>query len=333
MNNKILKTVYSDLKNMNITSDDKLCVGLSGGADSVFLLHTVFDFIKNQKEKPTIEAVYYNHGDNIISKNTHLDISLCQKTCDALNIKLKIINITLEKTIVGYEAEARKLRLENYQSLVNHDIYTKVLLGHHKDDHVETIFYQILRGMGTGASGIKSQEKHFLRPLLKINKKDIVDYLNDNNISFITDETNENNQFTRNFLRNKLFPTMQEHWTDYKERLIFVGKKIEEQSYLLECLAKQDVKINNNQVELLTTDPKRIKNAFKFYLKQKNISSKDSVLDEIVKIVFMQKNNVSVTFENFSILKQKNNSQKIIFEVSHNTNFNSTSKNCNIKTI
>lgn len=305
---KIEQLVFKQFEKLKLFEKKNLVIGLSGGPDSTFLTILLTKFINNKpgEKKPAIKAVYFNHGETDITMPPDVEIALCKKLCDTINIPFQSIPIELKKTKEGYEAYGRQLRIETYIELSKKEHIDHVLLGHHKDDHIETVFYQFLRGAGLGSKGIKEKDGFFARPLINITKEDILFYLSETKTDYISDTCNLDNNYTRNFLRNKLFPILKSHWPDYRERLTFAGKKMEENYYLLDCLAKNDyLTISNNTIKLLTTDPIRTKNAFKFFLKEQKISTKDSVLEEISKIASMQKKSHTVDFENFKLTKYK----------------------------
>lgn len=195
-----------------IVYGDKVIVGLSGGPDSVFLLH----FLQSIKDIYNLEliAAHLDHG---WRSNSHEDVMWCKRLCDSLNIKFISVhanNVQLTKQPNGsLEEHGRLLRRAFFQDCLQRFNAHKIALGHHHDDQLETFFIRLLRGAGTtGLQGIKPQDSYYIRPLLAIPKQDILEYLNNNNISYLIDPTNSSDNFLRNRIRNYIIPAV--HATD-----------------------------------------------------------------------------------------------------------------------
>ena len=119
-------------------------------------------------------------------------------------------------------SQSRKARYKIFENLLESG--DQILLAHHSDDVAETIFMRLLRGTGVdGLEGPKFTRKigkeRLIRPLLKNTKKEILNYLTENNIQYIEDDSNINNEFDRNYLRNKIFPMLEDRWKDFSKRI------------------------------------------------------------------------------------------------------------------
>ena len=181
-------------------------VGLSGGADSIALLHYLNEMNKSN-EIGSLQAIHVNHGYSPESKKWE---NFCKDFCNNYNIKLTATSIP-----------------------------AVLALGHHMNDQVETILFRMFRGSGPeGISGINEvsivDEVKVLRPMLKIEKDEIYEYVEKHNLQYIHDHSNDDEQFDRNFIRSKLIPLISERWPA-------AIKKISD----LSELSQQDIEFKN----------------------------------------------------------------------------------------
>lgn len=201
----ILQTVKQALS--DATSSQKIFLGFSGGLDSSVLLHALWqlDF------KPTL--IHINHG---LSPQAN-DWALHAKTV-AKQYQLPCEVFTLnDQPALGesIEAWAREARYKIFSSLIQKEDW--LLLAHHLDDQAETFFLQLLRG--AGPKGLSSMASHhpfgsgfLIRPLLSLSRKEIQAYADQQKLTWISDESNEQIKFKRNFLRHHIFPALKEHF-------------------------------------------------------------------------------------------------------------------------
>ena len=203
------------LKNVNL--EHKIYVAYSGGPDSTALLHLLSEMsIDNQLK---VKAIHVNHN---LSKESKAWEDHCKKTCSILNIDLIIESVQILSDGGGIESASRQARYKIFENLLQ--INDQILLAHHSDDVAETFFMRLLRGTGVdGLEGPKFTRKIgqgvLIRPLLTVPKKEILDYLAKNNIQYIEDDSNINNEFDRNFLRNKIFPMLEDRWKGFSKRI------------------------------------------------------------------------------------------------------------------
>lgn len=191
-----------------IADGDKIIIGLSGGPDSVFLLH----FLNSIKKSLNLEltAAHLDHG---WRANSSEDVVWCKKLCDSLNIKFisaHANDIKLSKQPNGsLEEHGRLLRRAFFDDCLKRFNANKIALGHHHDDQLETFFIRLLRGAGTaGLQGMKPHDGSYIRPLLAVTKQDILAYLDENKIYYLTDPTNESDNFLRNRIRKYIVPAL-----------------------------------------------------------------------------------------------------------------------------
>lgn len=184
-----------------IQPGDTVIIGLSGGPDSVCLLH-MLNALKKQLNI-TLIAAHLNHGWRLDAEN---DLLLCQNLCKTLNIPFESIHasnlaITLDPK-KSLEEQGRLMRRFYFNTLKQKYNATSIALGHHSDDQIETFFIRLIRGASIeGLGSIRPKKDEYIRPLLPFSKKNIVEYLTNHNLSYCTDSTNQSPLFLRNRLR------------------------------------------------------------------------------------------------------------------------------------
>ena len=194
----ILKSIHS-LKPSNII------VGFSGGIDSSVLLH----ICKSLDIK--VIATHINHKKNPKANSWQ---SHCKLVCDDYGIDIIYNAIGSKPPNENFEAWASKQRMEFFKQIMSQYDNPLLVLGHHRDDQAETFLLQAIRGSGlAGLAGITYCKKlefgNVMRPLLKYSKKDIIYYAKLHNVRHIHDDSNDDNQYRRNFIRNKIIPELQ----------------------------------------------------------------------------------------------------------------------------
>ena len=202
MNNKIEKF----LNHYNLTATDKVvAVGFSGGFDSLSLLHCLISLSKKYSFK--IVAAHLNH-------NWRADESLkeeifCREFCTENNIEF--YTETLDKNEKHTETRARELRYDFFNRVINKYNADALLTAHTKSDTAETLIYRIIKGTGIkGLQGISPKLNKIYRPMLDISRKEVEEYCATNLLTPNNDSSNANNDYARNFIRNKILPLFNE---------------------------------------------------------------------------------------------------------------------------
>ena len=224
----------------------KIYVGFSGGADSTLLLLKLLDL---QKElNLDITAVHFDHG---LRENARKEANWCQKFCEKNNVKFAVYKLNVCDFLNGkrnIEAVCRELRLKKYAEIVDKK-NSVIALGHHKNDRFENLLMRIFRG--GNVSGITSlrreqllSEMLFIRPLLGYKRVEIVENLqiNYNLTDFCCDESNNDNLFFRNFLRNNFLNNLFEKFPHAQKGIEHSLKCLEEDALFIENLADQRYK-------------------------------------------------------------------------------------------
>lgn len=202
----ITHTLLNTVKKHNmINNGDRVLVALSGGSDSVALLHLLLEI--SQKYGFSIGAAHINHK---LRATADRDMHFCEELCKSFNIPLEVRTIDIKKAAqeqgISEELCARNFRYSFFESLG----YDKIATAHNKNDNAETILFNFMRGAGAGGlCGIPYVRGNVIRPLLDIKKTEITKFCKDNGFDFVTDETNFEEIYTRNKIRLSLIPEIE----------------------------------------------------------------------------------------------------------------------------
>lgn len=198
---KVLK--YIREKNLILPSE-KVCVALSGGADSICLLDILFEL--KDKLKIKISACHFNH--RLRGVESDEDQKFVEKFCAERGIQL-YVDSAPQKNKYKNENEAREARYHFFQKVMAGESQDKIALGHHLNDLAETVIMRTVRGSGNrGLKSIPALRGKFCRPLLSISRIEIESYLRDRQISFRMDSTNDDDTISRNLVRHQVLPLL-----------------------------------------------------------------------------------------------------------------------------
>ena len=203
MTSKVIKTVS---QHGMISSGDTVGVGLSGGADSVTLLHILVN-CKDELGIKKIKAVHIHHG--IRGEEADRDLQFSKNFCEKLGVEFVSFNVNVpaetEKTGESLEECARRLRYECFEKVD----CEKFATAHNLNDNAETVIFNFARGTSlSGLCGIPYVREKYIRPLLDCTRDDIENYLKDNNLQYVTDSTNLSDEYTRNKIRHSILPLL-----------------------------------------------------------------------------------------------------------------------------
>ncbi|MBN2135978.1 MAG: tRNA lysidine(34) synthetase TilS [Acidobacteria bacterium] len=208
---RVIKTInrYSLLN-----QGDGVVVALSGGADSMVLLHSLKAL--SQRLDLTVSACHLNHG--IRGKDAYDDQAFCAQQCENLGIPFYTSNVNVpaiaKNEALNLEEAGRLERRKFYKEAAEHFGAKKVATAHHMNDQAETVIINLIRGSGQkGLGGIYPlYEDWLIRPLLQVKRDDILDYILENNIIFREDASNQDKNIIRNKIRIDLIPYIEKRY-------------------------------------------------------------------------------------------------------------------------
>ena len=272
-----------------IENNDIIVVGFSGGPDSVFLvemLKKLQNFINFK-----IYLVHINHllrGKDAVS-DENFSFEYAKK--NNLEIFIKRIPVKEIAKEVGKTLEevGREERYKFFSEIYKKVGANKIATAHNKDDQIETFLFRLIRGASLqGLEGIKIKNNNIIRPISEIYKKDILDYLNKNEIQYKIDKTNFENEFTRNSIRLDLIPFIEKRYNiKFKEKIFSLIEEIRENnqnnSLNLSDFIDSENRIILEKIKFLSNFNK--KNLLGIFLNKKNITVNRNKIDEIESLI------------------------------------------------
>lgn len=267
LSNDLLSRV-GDFVATRTARDEPLAVGLSGGCDSLVLLHLLSRLGLGSR----LSAVHVHHG---LSPNADYWADFCSGFCARLGVMLQVKRVGVDlRSGQGLEAAARAARYAAFSACKQFTFF----LAHHQGDQAETLLFNLLRGSGvTGAAAMADQRQHgelrILRPLLNISRSLLEAYALSNELSWIEDESNADTTLTRNFLRHQVLTVINQRFPVAEQNLAQAARNFAEAGELLDELALADWQMASDGdalqlAHLRTLSAQRIKNLLRFRLRQ-----------------------------------------------------------------
>lgn len=210
-NSKIEKIVERILSKRGVR---KVIATVSGGPDSMALLSAL-----SASAGVSVMAAHCNF--HLRGEESNRDMRAVETTCLELGVPFVIKEFDVEKYMaahkgVSVEMACRELRFGWFRSLRGEYGAQRIATGHNANDNIETFFLNMLRGSGT--SGLKAMlpdNGEIIRPLLQFSRDDILGYLKEKGIGYVTDSTNLQSDYRRNFLRNEVLPMLRSRWAGF----------------------------------------------------------------------------------------------------------------------
>ncbi|RFC37768.1 MAG: tRNA(Ile)-lysidine synthase [Candidatus Nitrotoga sp. SPKER] len=239
-----------DLLSPLLPANSSILLGLSGGVDSVVLLH----LLKRLSLRCSwqLSALHVHHG---INPQADAWAVFCADLCALYGISLQVQHIDIAPLrSLGIEAAARKLR---HAALAQQQV-DFVALAHHLDDQAETLLLQLLRGAGVRGASAMPAIKHranapsLIRPLLSIPRSILLEYAQQHSLQWVEDESNADDTYPRNFLRHRILPLLEQRFPSYRKTLLRSAQHFAEATELLNELAQQDADgaISDNSLDI-----------------------------------------------------------------------------------
>ena len=286
--------LFREILNINkkynlIENNDTIVVGFSGGPDSVFLvemlkkLQCFFNF--------KIYLVHINHLLRGEDADSDENFSFEYAKKNNLEIFIKRIPVKEIAKEVGKTLEevGREERYKFFSEIYEKVRATKIATAHNKDDQIETFLFRLIRGTSLqGLEGIKIKNNNVIRPISEIYKKDILEYLNKNEIQYKIDKTNFENEFTRNSIRLDLIPFIEERYNiKFKDKIFSLIEEIRENnqnnSLNLSDYTDSKNRILLEKIKFLSNFDR--KNLLGLFLNEKNIEVNRNKIDEINSLI------------------------------------------------
>ena len=286
--------LFREILNINkkynlIENNDIIVVGFSGGPDSVFLVEMLkkLQHFFNFK----IYLVHINHLLRGEDADSDENFSFEYAKKNNLEIFIKRIPIKEIAKEIGKTLEevGREERYKFFSEIYEKVRATKIATAHNKDDQIETFLFRLIRGTSLqGLEGIKIKNNNVIRPISEIYKKDILEYLNKNEIQYKIDKTNFENEFTRNSIRLDLIPFIEERYNiKFKDKIFSLIKEIRENnqnnSLNLSDYTDSENRIILEKTKFLSNFDK--KNLLSLFLNKKNIEVNRNKIDEISSLI------------------------------------------------
>lgn len=218
-----------------LAADEPVCVGLSGGCDSVVLLH----LLSRLGLEKRLRAVHVHHG---LSPNADAWAEFCVEYSRTLSVPCFVARVSVDRNSgQGLEAAARQARHAAFAEAGCSSIF----LAHHAGDQAETLLFNLLRGTGvSGLAGMQeAREIHgirFLRPLLRCSRAELESYARQENLRWITDESNAETDFSRNFIRHEVLTAIKQRFPVAENAIAQAAMHCAEADALLGELAELD---------------------------------------------------------------------------------------------
>ena len=220
------------------SKQDKILVALSGGADSVALTRILITLGYH------CEVAHCNF--ELRGEESDRDEDFVRNFCRSLNIKCHSIHFETRRYAaqqsISIEMAARELRYNWFSKICEESDCQVVAVAHHKDDSVETMLLNLIRGTGiNGLLGIRPKNGNVVRPLLCASRQEVVAYLHRMNQTYVTDSTNLEDEYTRNKIRLNLLPLMEEINPSVKDGLVKTASYLNDISKVYQQAIKESI--------------------------------------------------------------------------------------------
>lgn len=299
-----------------IKQNTTIVLGLSGGPDSVFLLH----FLANLQKKGIISLITA-HLDHEWRKDSSKDEQFCREISEKCGIEFaraKISELSAELKFNGSKEEyGRKMRRYFLEKIAKEKKTDCIALAHHLQDQEETFFIRLIRGSSlTGLTAMRPKHGMYIRPLLEINKNDIITWLQKNNIDYLTDPSNESPEFLRNRIRNTVLPALQKCDKRFDSNFLLTLNRLKETENFLEHLTQktfESISHKDNDIfivninQFINLEPTMQYRTILYWLISENVpfSPTQAFLDEIVRFLLQPEGKTHAIHEKWSIVKKQ----------------------------
>ncbi len=313
-----LERFIENIKENNlIVKGDKILIALSGGPDSMFLLH-LLEKIKNDFDLEII-VVHIDHDDR---EGTFSDAIFVKKHMEDKNIKLEFTKFDLSKHKGNLHDVGRTKRYDFLYEIAKKYKVSKIAFGHHSDDLIETVLFRLSRGSSiSGYGGIrpKINIKNFtlIRPLLIFDKDEILKICQKQKISYVTDPTNFSHSYVRNRIRHDILPIIKNEFKNVGSKYLLFSNRLADCTDYAIKKALEEVK---NEIKIIDDDMffyvENFKKMDKFVQEQMiyyfinintdyNLELNFKHIEQVKKVIFSDAPNLTLSFpNNYKLIKE-----------------------------
>lgn len=228
-----------------------LAVALSGGSDSMALIN----YLYNAKDVYSfnLKAINVEHG--IRGEQSFSDTAFVKDYCEKHSIPLILFSVDSKtyskENKLSLEESARILRYSCFEKALKNGDCDVIATAHHLKDNAESVLFNLFRGAGLGGlTGIKDRE-NIVRPFLAVSKEEINAYIKENDIPFVTDQTNFDESYTRNYIRKNILPAIEKAFPNYEKSLYRLSTTAREDEEYFIKKAKENVTIDGDKVKII----------------------------------------------------------------------------------
>lgn len=297
--------------NTNLNPNDYVVIGVSGGPDSMFLLQHLIMY--RSKVHINIVCAHVHHN---LREESDEEALYVEEYCRKNNIIFEMTKLDCDKTNFS-EALGHEMRYQYFDAIVNKYGAKYLFTAHHGDDLVETVLMRLVRGSSfIGYAGfnsvVKSKRYKILRPLVSLTKKEILDYLQEYNIHYVIDKSNNDDTYTRNRYRKYILPKLKEEDANVHLKFLKYNQLLNEYNDFVEDYVDSiyDTIVQNNVISV--TELKRQNSIIIKSIISKWLYSvyKDTIklvgmkhINNIISIMNSSKANLVISIPNYSVVK------------------------------
>ncbi|MBQ8254739.1 MAG: tRNA lysidine(34) synthetase TilS [Clostridia bacterium] len=267
-------------------------VGFSGGADSSLLLSLL-----SQTDGITVAAAHLNHG--IRGEEALRDEYFCRRFCDENNIALYVKRVDVPKLAadggLGIEEAARNARYEFFNDVCAEHGYDVIATAHNADDNLETVLFHLVRGTGLdGLCGIPPVRDNIIRPIIQYSKEEIFDGCREYGIPFVTDSTNNDTTYSRNYIRREIIPKLKELNPSLCESVTGSVELLKRDACYLNEIAREHSLSEGRQTLSALPDP-ILSRVLLYNMKENDITVERSRINEMMMAIRSRSAHISIS--------------------------------------
>lgn len=260
------KVIAYNKKNGLIAKGDKIVAGVSGGKDSVCLLHVLNEL----REEFNLELIVVHVNHKIRGEAAAQDAEFVKKMAEQMGLTCYVEEIDVKELAkvkrISEEEAGRMARYDTMEMVRLANGYDKIAVAHHQEDVAETVLFNLIRGTGPkGLSGIPSKRDDLIRPILFADNEEILNYITKNELKYREDATNQEAVYTRNKIRLKVFPYLEKeinaragaHVAEAAARIALQNQYIENQAKkeYVKLVRFEEAEYSYDTVEFMKLEP------------------------------------------------------------------------------